>query len=55
MKFYKIIEIMGNFETLINHEFMADNEKEVKKMILKDIKDNIDKYLYAVVEERENK
>ena len=52
MNTYKVLEIMGNFESLINHEFIADSEQEANKMILEDIKANIDKYLYAVLEEK---
>ena len=51
MKEYKIIEIMGDFSTLINNIVKAENEEHAKKEIIENIKDNIDKYLYAVVEE----
>ena len=53
MKSYKIIEIMGNFELLINHKVLAENDEEAKKQIMEEIKNNIDKYLYPVVEVEE--
>ena len=50
MKTYKIIEIMGDFELLVNKEIQANNDEEAKKLIVKEIKDNMEKYLYPVVE-----
>ena len=51
MKEYKIIEIMGDFNLLVNSTIKADNEEEVKKLIMDSIKDNINSYLFPVVEE----
>ena len=51
MKEYKIVEIMGDFSTLIDTKVKASDDNEAKKLIIKNIKDNIDKYLYAVVAE----
>lgn len=51
MQDYKIIDIMGNFETMVGKTLSANNIEEAKKLIIEDIKENIDKYLYAVVEE----
>ncbi len=51
MKEYKIVEIMGDFSLLVNSTIKADNDEEVKKIIMETIKDNMDKYLYPVIEE----
>ena len=53
MKEYKIIEIMGDFSTLINVEFEALSLEDAKSMVLDTIKRDIDKYMYAVVEEKD--
>lgn len=53
MKEYKIVEIMGDFSTLVNSKVKADSIEEAKKMILENIKINIDNYLYSVIEEEE--
>lgn len=50
MKTYKIIDIMGDFSLLVNKEIKANNNEEAKKIIMDEIKDNINKYLYPVVE-----
>ena len=50
MKEYNIIEIMGNFETLVNHKVFARDLEDAKKQIIDEIKNNMDKYLYPVVE-----
>lgn len=50
MNNYKIIEIMGDFSLLINKEIKADSDEEAKKQIMDEIKNNMDKYLYPVVE-----
>lgn len=50
MKNYKIIEIMEDFSILINESIKPINIEEAKK-VNEDIKNDIDKYLYAVVEE----
>lgn len=52
MNSYKIVEIMGDFSTLINEEIIADNLEEAKKYAIEMIKNDIDKYLYAVMEEK---
>lgn len=54
MKNYKIIEIMGDFSVLVNNTIQAENEENAKKIVIETIKENIDKYLYACVEEGEN-
>lgn len=51
---YKVIEIMGNFETLIGKEISASDYEEVKEIIVNEIKNNFDKYLYPVIEVVEN-
>ena len=48
MKKYKIIEIMGNFETLVGTTIEAKTSEEAKELIMKHLKDNLDKYMYPV-------
>lgn len=50
MKTYKIIDIIGEFSLLVDKEIKANNDEEVKEIIMNEIKDNINKYLYPVVE-----
>ena len=50
MKEYNIVEIMGDFSLLINHKVYAENDEEAKEQIMDEIKNNMDKYLYPVVE-----
>lgn len=51
MKTFKIIEIMGDFSTLIDEEILADNIDDAKRYAIEMIRNDIDKYLYAVMEE----
>ena len=51
MKNYKIIEIIGDFSVLVNTNIQAENEENAKKIVIENIRENIDKYLYACVEE----
>ena len=51
MNSYKIIEIMGDFSTLIDEEIIADNIDDAKRYAIEMIRNDIDKYLYAVMEE----
>lgn len=51
MNEYKIIEIMGDFSTLVGDTILADDNEEAKKLVLLDIEEHIKNYLYAVVEE----
>lgn len=51
MKTCKIIEIMGDFNLLIDKEIKGSTDEEIKKIILEEIKKNIDKYIYPVIEE----
>lgn len=53
MKSYKIIDVLGDFELLIDHKVYANNDEEAKKQIMKEISNNIDNYLYSVVEVEE--
>lgn len=53
MNSYKIVEIMGDFSTLIDEEIIADNIDDAKRYAIEMIKNDIDKYLYAVMEEGE--
>ena len=41
---------MGHFDLLVDKEFKANNDEEAKKIIMDEIKDNINEYLYPVVE-----
>ena len=50
MKTYKIIDIIGNFDLLVDKEIKASDEEAAKKLIMDDIKNNIEKYLYPAVE-----
>ena len=50
MKEYKIVEIMGNFETLVNQKVFARDLEDAKEQIMDEIRCNMDKYLYPVVE-----
>lgn len=51
MKEFKIIEIMGNFDLLVNTKVKANDREEAKKEVMKHIQEHINEYMYAVVEE----
>lgn len=51
MQDYKIIDVMGNFETMVGKIISAKNVEDAKEFVIEYIRENIDKYLYAVVEE----
>ena len=51
MKEYKIIEIMGDFDTLVNTTLQATSMEDAKAKAMKEVQDNINKYMYACVEE----
>lgn len=51
MKNYKIIEIMGDFNVLINSIILATDIEDAKAKAIKEVQDNINKYMYACVEE----
>ena len=51
MKNYKIIEIIGDFDTLVNTIITASNIEDAKAKAIKEVQDNINKYMYACVEE----
>ena len=55
MKEYKIVEIMGDFSTLVNTSINSATMEEAKDMVIQKVKNEIDKYLYAVVCEMEDK
>lgn len=50
MKIYKLIDIIGDFNVIVGKEIKASNDEEAKKLIIDEVKNNIDKYLYPVVE-----
>lgn len=54
MKNYKIIEVMGDFDTLVNSTIQANTLEHAKQLVMKEVQDNINKYMYACVEEVEN-
>ena len=39
---------MGNFETLVGTTIEAKTSEEAKELIMKHLKDNLDKYMYPV-------
>ena len=51
MQAYKIIDIMGDFSLLVDIELEATNIEEAKELAMKLVKENIDKYVWPVVEE----
>ena len=51
MQTYKIIDIMGDFSLLIDIELEASNINEAKELVMKLVKENIDKYVWPVMEE----
>ena len=50
-KNYKVVAIIGDFEGLVGKVLAATSEEDVKEQIKEYLRENIDKYLYPVVDE----
>lgn len=52
MNNYKIVGYIGDFSVLTGQEIKADSKEEAKKIAIEIVKNEIDKYLYSIVEEK---
>lgn len=53
MQTYKIVDIMGDFSLLVDFEIEANSEEEAKEIAMNIVKENVDNYMWAVVQKGE--